>query len=502
MLIGVIDSESAALADEYLWRDKNAKGVQRDMPPEWLFGSRKMFLDACENSHLRHTHISAYLAYSESQHIVKRPLQQQHLMEFARLLRGGLPEWRAPSVGVSHPRFRGLDLHLEMSKTDLWSHRQLPLWSGTGEEVFRTWRRTRNLESNLSDPDDEWLKRFFEPVPKSLSTQDGRLFRERDMQIATVAGEGWIWNRGDLLSTIEADNWRIASVDDVGVTMIPPSGTRLRFQGGKYAKGFHFPRIVDARNMDAKREPKAVERELKKLRPRLSILEEQRFEYFAHRFGAEPLTAPSKAQAAMLRAYASSKRQTLSPSASISDDAAIGADPSNFRADPRAVETARSGQLVDAIHPSDERNKQQSDCSELTRIRRERQQFASAIDRGIGAALSGVGNSLQQACDSVERAGADVRDASCTAHSNLNVAGGLLDAVEQLSNKDGGRRNRPDFERDLDIGRVARERARRAIDRHLVAVDPLAALRDKKSGLLRFDMIRPPQPQQEVRYEL
>lgn len=503
MLIRFLYCRSAANAVLYGLRTTNAKGVVRDMSPVPIIGSRKMFESACAHSGLKHSHNSCVLSYSEGSADIGLERQRRHLARFAEILRGGLPEARVPSYGVAHPGYDGTDSHLFQSKVDLLTHTQLPVWSFTASEIdfLNTWRRFTNITEGMTDPDDPWVRRFLAPVPDRLAFEHRREFREIDMDLSALAGDGWIWTADDLHRAFAARDCEVVGSDSVSVTVRNRDGVVFRYVGGKYARGFDFQQIVDARNTEPTRNPKVVKREAEALKIKFAYLERERRAYFARRFGTETLVSVSRVHKRLLGAYPGTgprtrildhcERDGRCGVPTMADHTVeAGVFPrgisGNYDADDQVARPVAKALSIHEVHHEHDQNDHGVD--RLFRIGRQRRLFTDAIFRGIGQALVRSGGSLER-----------MREAAVGA---LECAEEMLGTIERLSHEGRGGRLRRGLGRCLERSRHACDDARRAIRWHRTQADPVAGLRDPNTGALPISLIPRQRPNVEFEQEV
>lgn len=469
MLIKFLNPGLVVAAVLYVQSQLDALGRKRTAAPEHFFGSEEFLRLTIENSSLRHPLASSVLCYSEPQHVLGSDRQRRHLERFADIKRGGLPWTRVMSYGIGHSGQRGCDSHLLEAKVDLLTHKQLPFWSGTPNEleIFNTWRRLTNLEDGLSDADDEWRQRFLSRVPPALPRKFHPEFRQLDYELTLIAEDGWITNRDDLVETLAVRGYKVAAVADFGLEVINKTGVRFSYVGGKFAKDFDFAYLVEVRNMARVRDPKAVADEIKVLKPQLALLEGARQREFARLFGSGCFSESHSVHPKLVKTYAS---RTLKAAGAMSPASVLN-----------EADVQSSTLSTPPIYGNQHKK---SESSGLARIREQRALFAETTLAAVAQHLGGNQKDLHAAVESADRTRTVSGAATGIASALLRDANALSRAIEEHGEQGGSGCHRPDLQRALGVGGGNCERARVAVRPFLVPPDPFALLRDPRTGML------------------
>jgi hypothetical protein len=527
MIIDYMESESAPKAVRYCEDSVDSKGRDRDYPPEHLFGRKEHLLEACEDSPVINSHNSSSLAFSESREILGPKRLSRVMGTFSENARGGLPYNRVPDAAYGHFKLNSSDGHLLQLGFDLMTGRQLPVWSKCKQQLkyYRTLRRLINLMEGFTDPDDPWHQRFLAPIPWGLTSKDRKEFRKVDYDLTLTAADGFIWSREELLATLECRGHRIDKVDDKGISTINREGRWFRFNGSKYARRFDFDQIVQAGQVSRIRDPQEVADELKTLRPEFSVLQEQRYEYFARRFGEAPLAPLGRANVALLKAFARVKHPDAAPKikgAAVEMDQApsqsamdslpgepnSGVEPyvnTGVRPPAASSEQAPNQRTSDSdeIHQHYERNICEPYLVTLTRNHEQRRVRANAIVHSIGEAIAPSCGSLRSAVDTCERIGELSCDAQREAEGAFGLCLRLSHEVEVHFEQERGGIADGKLRRDLELCARDCERTRRALiaepapDCSIVDPEPADRFANLRNPVTGFPMISSPMPSLE-----
>ena len=408
MIISFIEPGTATGAVAYVTGKIDSRGRPRPRDPQILGGSVDRFKAAVEYSSLRFPFHSVVLSYWENSDSVDPVQMVRHARDFAKLLRGGLPEDRLPWLAVGHSRADGCDTHILQAKTDLLTHRPVSTWCNTADEkqLFNTWRRQTNLECDLFDPDDRWHLPFRAEPPDDLSTQDRKDFRAANLSQIVIASEGWIDGREDLFTCFLSRGYSDPSLDDEGIDVRAPSGRRVRFQGGMYADGFDHWHIHRARQKE--RGPKQQSRELRRLRERLNRLKGRRYMEFERRYGMKSVAVQRTMLARLLAAQGTGGP---APAAKGSTPSATPANQAATSAAPDAVAGAASEKTN---HHGNQHTEQHPGA--ILRIIRNRRLFAQGILRAVAdpvsravEAINGAGEAHSRARELARELAGDIR---------------------------------------------------------------------------------------------
>lgn len=287
--------QSPEASVSYLEGNISAKGVRRASAPKALHGDSNRWLRVVGASNLKNPFLSAVLSFSEDSQALGE-LPSQATEEFFELLTGGVEPERVCWFSIQHQRENGMDVHVFIAKNDLYSGRQIPLWSGSEAEVegLGWWRRKFNLEHGLADPNDPWRRKFHarfggrdttENVPE-LSPKGGRYdtdLREEcvrlDAEVVELCAAGLIRTREDLENFLELNLYETRKKNQHGYVVSDGRNT-IKFSGGKYAAGFNYDEIRRARGASRERDVDATAAEIRRLGAQLEGYGEDRKRLF------------------------------------------------------------------------------------------------------------------------------------------------------------------------------------------------------------------------------
>lgn len=517
MINSFMESESASKAVAYCEGPMDSSGRKRDFPPEFLFGRPELLLEACEHSPVVNTHNSSALAFTETREVLGVDRLSRILKKHAEIARGGLPYARVPDVGYGHFELTGSHGHLVQLGFDLLTGLQLPVWSMCKYLInfYNKFHRLIELEEGLSSSGDPWLQRFLAPVPRKLPCRVKKEFRQVDYELTVCAGDGFIWSREGLIQAFKWRGYQLDKTDDNGFSVINKEGYWLRFSGAKYARDFDFERIVQARQVDRVRDPEAVDNELKVLQPEFSLLLEQRYEYFARRFGEKPLDPMGKMHRKLLQAYGGGEETGWTPShehpaadesTNLATDglgAPFGQEPSIFKpenkdagdeasATPAQTTERSNASITQETQHHHEHTGDRSKPNEITRIGQRRRVRARAIVRSVGAEVSRACDHLRSAVAASVRTGERARDNQLKVEGALGLCRELSQVTEEYLDQERGGGIGENLRRYLEQCSGNCSCARAALTPEAAPVDPLAAIRDPVTGIPR--LIQTPKP--------
>ena len=292
-------------ACRYLRGDVDSNGQTRQSTPEFIGGDEERLLQVAGCSKSNFPYTSVTLSSNDPLPKGGKKWVRKITRRFVRRLTGNIHPSRFAWVAYLHERKAGWDVHVVLAKDDLWTHRPLPLWSATKEEIedLNLACRLTNLVMNLSDSEDPWRKRYLSRIPKGLSRQTKHEFRTTDLEVTEMAGEGLLRTQADIVEHFQRKKWKIEEINNEYITVINERNEHLKFAGEKYGVEFDLTKIARDRREPAGRVPDAVDREVEELRPKLAERERARFDRFARLFGTASLGADNPLHRKLARAF-------------------------------------------------------------------------------------------------------------------------------------------------------------------------------------------------------
>ena len=288
---------------EYLLKEKDANGVQRDPLPEVVKGSPEQTIRLIDSLDFKHKYRSGVISFAASD--APTPEQQQAVIDsFEKTAFAGLERDRYSTLWVRHTHTGEgrVELHFITPRVELTTGKSLNIAPPGWGNYFRPWRDYWNESQGWASPDDPQRARTYHPGYDALvNAQNYRLelagksiqTREDTRKVITNyltenIRLGRIKDRLDAISVLERSGFEITRAGENYLTIYSDKiGKRLRLKGGIYNASWRLGERLTAevsRGQETDRSPALARAREAEAELRTRVLE--RTEYHQSRYGA------------------------------------------------------------------------------------------------------------------------------------------------------------------------------------------------------------------------
>ena len=438
---------------EYLLKEKDANGVQREPLPEVVKGSPEQTIRLIDSLDFKHKYRSGVISFAASD---APTLEQQQAVidSFEQTAFAGLDRDRYNNLWVRHTHTGEgrVELHFITPRVELTTGKSLNIAPPGWGNYFRPWRDYWNESQRWASPDDPQRARTYHPGYDALvNAQNHRLelagksiqTREDTRKVITNylvenIRMGLIKDRQDTISILERSELKVTRAGENYLTVYSEkTGTRLRLKGGIYCASWRLgerPTAEARRGQETDRSAALTRAREAETELRARVLE--RTEYHQSRYGA----LEANHQPTMEMVFTPARGDDYQPLArflnrQLGDDALLS-QPVQRDSNPEA--DLRNPQEPDLGSGTvSDRQRQISDSATRHRIpdqlEVQRQALLEAVNSEDERTRTTVTTDLQELCRSI-RAG---QEAARRTNRQLSAAGlrlvGQRDQVERTS---------------------------------------------------------------------
>lgn len=171
------------------------------------------------------------------------PEEQKRLImdSFQETLFPGMEANQFSILWVQHKDKGRLELNFVIPNVELQTGKRLQPYFERADKVrVNAFKNIVNIEHGLSDPDDPARARALK-IPSRLPRHKAQAKADITAGIMTLANEGVIINRADILNVLTETGYEIAAIKPKSISIKDPEGGQnLKLDGAIYAKSFEF----------------------------------------------------------------------------------------------------------------------------------------------------------------------------------------------------------------------------------------------------------------------
>lgn len=284
----------ADTALRYLFAEEDAAGRTRPREPILIEGSWELFSQAVTSSKLKRPYQSWVISYEEQLEKVGIETIKSDVRDFRSFLTRGLPRSRHCSFAVLHEGDQGgCHAHVLESSEDLLTGRQIPMWSGTVEdmEIVGAAFRAKNLRRDFSDPGEVHTWRMLEPIVRA--------------EVQGVATGFHAESSAELAEILAVSPLRPTNFSNDSISIETVSGYQFSFEIRSDGNGLNIhPAAKPNRLQHRRRDPDRVAREVADCESQFRRIEQRRKSEQTRRFGVDDLVLGNRAHVQLLDALA------------------------------------------------------------------------------------------------------------------------------------------------------------------------------------------------------
>ena len=191
------------------------------------------------------------------------PEEQKRLImdSFQETMFPGMEANQFSILWVQHKDKGRLELNFVIPNVELQTGKRLQPYFDRADKVrVNAFKNIVNIEYGLSDPDDPARARALK-VPSRLPRHKAQAKADITAGIMSLANEGVIINRADILNALTEEGYEIAAIKPKSISIKnPEGGQNLKLDGAIYAESFEFSTELQEEVRRASEEYKASAR--------------------------------------------------------------------------------------------------------------------------------------------------------------------------------------------------------------------------------------------------